>query len=103
MVPPYSASLHRLRHLMFDFVLFLVIFLFLFMIVYIIFAPLSLPSLGSLVLALPAGHRNDCSFQLCVAALFSSFPCFSVFFFLRSVWSCRAVFLLVHHLDISQD
>ena len=64
-----------------------------------LFAPLSLPSLGSLLSSLP--HQLDIEmpvwfFELCVAAFF-----FSFLFFLPSVWSCRSVFLLVHHLDIS--
>ena len=81
MVPPYSASLHRLRHPMFEFVLFLVMFLFLFVII-IMFAPSSLPSLGSIVSSLP--HQLDIEilvwfFELCVAALFVSFILFSFF------------------------
>ena len=74
MVPPYSASLHRLHHPMFKFVLLLVMFVFLFMIAsIIIIAPLSLPSPGSLVLSLP--HQLDIEmlvwfFELCVAVLF---------------------------------
>ena len=98
MVPLYAASLHRLRHPMFEFVLFSVIVVFLFMIIVIIFAPLSLPSLGSLVSSLP--HQLDIEilvwfFELCVAVFFY------YFFFMPSVWSCRAVLLLAHHLDIS--
>ena len=84
---------------MLEFVLFLEIFVFLYMIIVIIFTPLSLPSIGSLVSSLP--HQLDIEmlvwfFELCVAALF-----FSFLLFLPSVWSCRAVVLLVHHLDIS--
>ena len=70
------------------------------MIIVILFAPLSLPSPGSLALSLP--HQLDIEmlvwfFEFCVAALFF------FFLFLPSVWSCRAVLLLVHHLDISLD
>ena len=88
---------------MFEFVLFLVMFVFLFMIVAMIFAALSLPSLGSLVSSLP--HQLDIEilvrfFELCVAALIF-FPFFFFFLFLPSVWSYRAVVRLVHHLDIS--
>ena len=90
MAPPYSPSLHRLRHPMFEFILFLVIFVSPFMITAIVFAPLSLPSFGSLVSSLP--HQLDIKmlvwfFEFCVAAFFFSF----LFFFLafRLASSCR--------------
>ena len=78
MGPPYSAYLHQLRHPVFEFVLFLVMF-FSFMINVIIFAPLSLHSLGSLASSLP--HQLDIEmlvwfFELCVAALFFPFLSF---------------------------
>ena len=79
MVPPYSAYLHRLRHPMFEFV-FLVTLVFIFLIIVIMFAPLSLPSLGSLVSSLPRQLDKEiiaCFFELCVAALFFSFFLFS--------------------------
>ena len=56
-VPPYSASLHRLRHPVFELVLFFVTFVFIFMIIVIIFDPLSLPYLGTRVSSLP--HQLD--------------------------------------------
>ena len=101
MVPPYSASLHRLRHPMFDFVLFLVMFVFLFMIIVTIFAPLPLPSLGSLVSSLP--HQLDIEMLVCLVSrsLCRCSLLFIFFSFLPSVWSCRAALLLVHHPDIS--
>ena len=91
MVPPYSASLHRLRHPVFKFVLFLVMFVFLFHDYCIIFAPLSLPSLASLVSSLP--HQLDIEmlvwfFELCVVALFFSFLVL-LFLAFRLVLSCR--------------
>ena len=97
MVPPYSASLHWLRHPMFEFVLFLIFvfslhdYCYLFYPVISAFPPVSVSSLP---------HRLDIEmlvwfFELCVAAFF-----FSFLFFLPSVWSC-AVLLLVHHMDIA--
>ena len=84
---------------MFEFVLFLVIFVFHVIIIIFIFAPPYLPSLGSLVSWLP--HQLDIEmlvwfFGFGFAAFF-----FTFLFFLPPVWSCRAVLLLVHHMDIS--
>ena len=76
---------------MFDFVLFLVMFVFLFMIIVTIFAPLPLPSLGSLVSYLPRQLDMDIIvwfFELCVAALFFVF-CFFLFLDFCLVLSCR--------------
>ena len=95
MVPPYSASLQRLRHPMFESVSFLMMFVFLFVTIVIVFAPLLLPPLGSLVSSSP--HQLDiemlvCFFELYVAALFFCFVLFCLVLFflvLRLVLSCR--------------
>ena len=92
MVPPYSASLQRLRHPMFESVSFLMMFVFLFVTIVIVFAPLLLPPLGSLVSSSP--HQLDiemlvCFFELYVAALFF---CFVLFCF---VFSCPSSGLVV--------
>ena len=77
---------------MFEFVLFFVIYVFLCcMIIVITFAPLSLPSLGSLVSSMP--DQRDVEMlvwfhELCVAAFCSSFVFFYVLAF-RLVLSCR--------------
>ena len=62
---------------------------------------LCLPSeVSCVVLAPPAGHRNPC--LICRALCRCSLLFFSFRFFI-SVWSCRAVMLLVHYLDKSWD
>ena len=90
MVPPYSASLHRLRHPMFEFVLLLVMFVFLFYNCYHFCPSISaFPRVSCVVLAPPAEHKNVCFFELCVAALFFSFLFFSFFLAFSLVLSCR--------------
>ena len=90
MVPPYSASLHRLRHPMFEFVLFLsiVIFVFLFMITYYYFCPsISAFPMVCVVVAPPAGHRNAGLFFRALCRCIFLF--FSFFLAFRLVLSCR--------------
>ena len=85
MVPPYSASLHRLRYPMFEFVLLLVMFLFLFMMIVIILPLyLYLPS-GLLCRPYPTSwtYKFLLGFSSSVSLLSSSFLAF------RLVLSCR--------------
>ena len=86
MVPPYSASLNRLRHHVFEFVLFAVMFVFLFYDYCYNFCPSisAFPRVTRVVLALPGGHRNACLFfrALCPCSLlFFSIRFFSFLFF----------------------
>ena len=91
MVPPYSASLHRLRHPMFEVVLFLVTFVFTFYGYCSYFCPC--------ISASPLGHRNTRLFSgaLCRCSFFCFFSPFFFFvssfvlFFLafRLVLACR--------------
>ena len=97
MVPPYSASLHRLRHPVFEFVSFLVIFVLLFYDCCYPYWP-SFPALlwvSCVVLASPAGHRNARFFFSSVSLLSSFlFVYILVFSFLFSSFLFFSFFLL---------